>query len=53
LYKQAQQGEITTLIGVNSRYLPPESPDIVIDTGSQNVDASLAQLIGAVKDLIP
>ena len=53
LYKKAQQGEITTLIGVNSRYLPPESPDIVIDTGSQDVDASLDQLIGAVKDLIP
>ena len=53
LYKKAQQGEITTLIGVNSKYLPPESPDIVIDTGSQDVDASLDQLIGAVKDLIP
>jgi adenylylsulfate kinase len=51
LYKQAQQGEITTLIGVNSRYLPPESPDIVIDTGSQDVDASLDQLIGSVEYL--
>jgi adenylylsulfate kinase len=53
LYQLAQQGKITTLIGVNSRYLPPESPDIVIDTGSQDVDVSLAQLISAVKDLIP
>ena len=32
LYAQAKNGEIDTLIGVNSDYLPPDNPDLVIDT---------------------
>ena len=32
LYTQAKKGEIDTLIGVNSDYLPPDNPDLVIDT---------------------
>ena len=32
LYTQAKNGEIDTLIGVNSDYLPPDNPDLVIDT---------------------
>jgi len=32
LYAQAQNGEIDTLIGVNSEYVAPENSDIVIDT---------------------
>jgi len=32
LYAQAKNGEIDTLIGINSDYLPPDEPDLVIDT---------------------
>ena len=32
LYARARNGEIDTLIGVNSEYVPPENPDLVIDT---------------------
>ncbi len=32
LYRKAKLGEITTLIGYNSEYLPPEKSDIVLDT---------------------
>ena len=32
LYAQAKNGEIDTLIGVSSDYLPPDNPDLVIDT---------------------
>ena len=32
LYALAKNGEIDTLIGVNSDYLPPDNPDLVIDT---------------------
>ena len=40
LYAQAQNGEIDTLIGVNSEYVAPENPDIIIDTESLSpVDA--------------
>ena len=32
LYAQARKTEIDTLIGFNSEYVPPENPDIIIDT---------------------
>ena len=32
LYAQAKNGEIDTLIGVNSNYLAPDNPDLIIDT---------------------
>ena len=32
LYAKAKTGEIDTLIGINSEYLPPKNPDIVINT---------------------
>ena len=32
LYAQAKNGEIDTLIGVNSNYLAPDNPNLIIDT---------------------
>jgi len=32
LYAQAKNGEIDTLIGFNTEYLPPNNPDLVINT---------------------
>ena len=32
LYAQARKTEIDTLIGFNSEYVPPENPDIIINT---------------------
>ncbi len=44
LYAQAKNGEIDTLIGVNSNYLPPDNPDLVIDTE----DLSPAEAVDAI-----
>ena len=44
LYAQAKNGEIDTLIGVNSDYLPPDNPDLVIDTE----DLSPAEAVEAI-----
>ena len=48
LYAKAHSGEIDTLVGVNSEYLAPENPDIVIDTETltpvEAVDAILGYL---------
>jgi sulfate adenylyltransferase len=44
LYAQAKNGKIDTLIGVNSDYLPPENPDLVIDTE----DLSPAEAVDAI-----
>jgi adenylylsulfate kinase-like enzyme len=44
LYAQAKNGKIDTLIGVNSDYLPPENPDLVINTE----DLSPAEAVDAI-----
>ena len=41
LYAQAQNGEIDTLIGINSEYVAPENPDLVIDTEKLSPDAAV------------
>ena len=45
LYEKAQNGEIKTLIGFNSEYLPPENPHIVINTETSSIRNSLAELL--------
>ncbi len=57
LYAQAKNGEIDTLIGVNSDYLPPDNPDLVIDTEelspAEAVDAIIRHLIPKIGDNDP
>ena len=44
LYAQAKNGEIDTLIGFNTAYLPPDNPDLVINTK----DLSPAEAVEAI-----
>lgn len=44
LYKKALCGEVKTLIGVNSEYIEPESPDFIINTGENSLEESLELL---------
>lgn len=41
LYKKAKNGEIDTLIGYSSRYLPPDNYDILINSETLNVKRSV------------
>jgi adenylylsulfate kinase len=52
LYKKALAGEIRNFIGVDKEnpYEPPGNPDLVIETGEQSEEASLAQLIHFIAD---
>lgn len=45
LYAKAQNGEIDTLIGVNSAYLPPENPDLVVETDSLSPEQAIDNII--------
>jgi adenylylsulfate kinase len=47
LYRRATSGEIDTLIGYNSEYRPPDSPDLVLDTESHSVDELAARIVAA------
>ena len=39
LYKKARAGEITNFTGIDSRYEPPENPDLVLKTAERGPDA--------------
>lgn len=47
LYRKAMRGEIDTLIGYNGEYLPPEGPDIVLDTESHSVDELAERIVAS------
>ena len=45
LYRQAAAGKIDTLIGYNSDYTPPQTPDLELDTSSENIETCVQQLV--------
>lgn len=45
IYKKARQGLIKDFTGISSPYEPPQSPDIVLQTNSQTIDACIDQLM--------
>ncbi len=45
LYKKAISGEIDTLIGYNTEYRPPDSPDLILDTELYSVDELVSQIV--------
>jgi adenylylsulfate kinase len=50
LYKKARAGEIPEFTGISAPYEEPEKPELVIDTNDQSVEASVAQLVGYLRD---
>ena len=49
LYKKARLGEIKDFTGISSPYEAPESPEIVVDTGSLELNKSVQQVINYLK----
>jgi len=45
LYKKARAGEIENFTGVNDPYEVPENPDLVLNTGEEDIDESVAKVI--------
>lgn len=45
LYKKARAGEIPNFTGIGSAYETPENPDLLVDTGSNNVATCAEQLV--------
>jgi len=48
LYRRARRGEIADFTGVSAPYEPPETPDLVLASGEQSIEACVAQLLAAV-----
>ena len=51
LYKKARKGELTEFTGIDSPYEKPESPNLVIETGTETETESLKKLIQLVKSI--
>ncbi len=45
LYAKARAGEIKEFTGISSPYEAPDNPELRIDTGSQDLDACVAQVL--------
>lgn len=45
LYKRARAGEITCFTGISSLYEEPETPELVVDTGSQTLETCVAEVL--------
>jgi len=46
LYAKARAGSIKDFTGISSPYEAPENPELRVDTGSQSLEACVAQVIG-------
>jgi adenylylsulfate kinase len=45
LYKKARAGQIPEFTGISAPYEEPESPELVIDTGKETLEQSVARVI--------
>lgn len=48
LYKKARQGQIPSFTGISSPYEAPENPELVVDTGQENLDRCVDQVLEAL-----
>jgi adenylyl-sulfate kinase len=48
LYKKALAGEIDHFTGVSDPYEAPDAPDVIVDSGTQTVDESVADVLAAI-----
>ena len=48
LYKKARAGQIADFTGISAPYEAPEKPELVVNTGTQSIEASLAALLDYV-----
>ena len=51
LYKKALAGEIENFTGISDPYESPENPDVMIDSGAETVEESLAKVLRRLEDL--
>jgi adenylyl-sulfate kinase len=51
LYKKALAGEIPHFTGVTDPYEPPEHPEVVVDSSTETVEASLEKILVKLQEL--
>lgn len=51
LYKKAIAGEIENFTGISDPYEAPENPEVMIDSGAETLDESLAKILHKLEEL--
>jgi len=49
LYKRALAGEIAHFTGVSDPYEAPDEPDVIVDSGTQSIEESVALVLEAIE----
>lgn len=49
LYKKALKGEIPNFTGVSDPYEEPQDPDVIVDSGRESVEESMAKILGVLE----
>lgn len=52
LYQKAENNEIKNFPGINIRYEPPESPDLVINSDKEAIEESVERIVHILKEKI-
>jgi len=52
LYAKAERGEISGFTGVDAAYEEPERPELVVDTGALDLDASVNLLVDTITEYL-
>lgn len=50
LYRRARAGEVKDFTGISSPYEPPEHPDLILDTGSETLDACTKKVVALLRE---
>lgn len=45
LYSKARKGEIINFTGIDSKYEPPDNPEVILDSSSQTVEECVEELL--------
>jgi adenylyl-sulfate kinase len=51
LYKKAIAGEIPNFTGISDPYEAPENPEVIIDSGQETIEQSLAKVLSKLEEL--
>ena len=49
LYKKARRGELANFTGIDSPYEPPESPELLIDTGEMSAEQAAERVVAELR----
>jgi adenylylsulfate kinase-like enzyme len=51
LYRRALAGEVANFTGISDPYEPPLNPEVVVETGKETIEQSVARILQKLREL--